>query len=94
VGKPTVGRRFERRTHRRHSLFMRAERGYPLTWSAKSDTHVRICVVTCSACQSDQQYKNEVGRNPPAFNSTSQPRFPSLCPKIESSSARNADGVL
>jgi single-stranded DNA-binding protein len=29
-----------------------------------------------------------------AFNSTSQPRFPSLCPKIESSSARNAGGVL
>jgi len=29
-----------------------------------------------------------------ASNSTSQPRFPSLCPKIESSSARNADGVL
>ena len=29
-----------------------------------------------------------------AFNSTSQPRCPSLCPKIESSSARNAGGVL
>jgi hypothetical protein len=29
-----------------------------------------------------------------AFNSTSQPRFPSLCPKIESSSARNVGGVL
>ena len=29
-----------------------------------------------------------------ASNSTSQPRFPSLCPKIESSSARNAGGVL
>ena len=73
---------------------MRAERGYPLTWSAKSDTHVRICAVNCSACQSAPQNKNEVGRNPSASNSTSQPRFPSLGPKIESSSARNADGVL
>ena len=29
VGKPTAGRRFERRTHRRHSQFVRAELGYP-----------------------------------------------------------------
>ena len=94
VGKPTVGRRFERRTHRRHSQFVRTERGHPLTWSAKSDTHDRICAVTCSAGQSGRQYKYEVGGNPPASNSTSQPRFPSLCPKIESSSARNAGGVL
>ena len=94
VGKPTASRRFERRTHKRHSLFMRAERGYPLTWNAKSDMHVRIGVVACSAGQSGPQNKNKVGRNPPAFNSTSQPRFPSLCPKIESSSTRNADGVL
>jgi len=68
-----AGRHFERRTHRRHRLFMRAELGYPIAWSAKSDTHGRICAVTCSAGQSDPQYKNEVGRNPPAFNSTSQP---------------------
>ena len=89
-----AGRCFERRTHRRHSQFVRAKGGYPLTWSAKSDTHGRICAVTCSAGQSGPQNKNEVGRNPSASNSTSQPRFPSLCPKIESSSARNAGGVL
>ena len=73
---------------------MRAQRDYPLTWSPKSDTHGRIYALTCSAGQSGRQSKNEVGRNPPASNSTSQPRFPSLCPKIESSSARNAGGVL
>jgi hypothetical protein len=77
VGKPTAGHRFERRPHRRHSQFVRAERGYLLTWSAKSDAHVRICAVTCSAGQSGPQYKNEVARNPPAFNTASQPRFPS-----------------
>ena len=87
-------RRFERRTHRRHSQFMRAEPGYPITWSAKSDMHGRICALTCSAGQSGRQSKNEVRRNPPASNGPSQPRFPSLCPKIESSSARNAGGVL
>ena len=94
AGKPKVSRRFERRAHRLHSQFMRAELGYLLTWSAKPDTHGRICAVTCSAGQSGPQNKNKVGRNPPAFNSASQPRFPSLCPKIESSSARNAGGVL
>jgi hypothetical protein len=73
AGKPTVGRRFERRTHRRHSQFVRAERGYLLTWSAKSDTHVRICAVTCSVGQSGPQNKNEVWRYPPASNCTSQP---------------------
>jgi single stranded DNA-binding protein len=73
VGKPTASRRFERRTHQRHSQFVRAKRGYPLTGSAKSDTHGRICAVTCSVCQSGPQNKNEVGRNPPVSNSTSQP---------------------
>jgi len=29
AGKPTASRRFERRTHRMHSLFVRAELGYP-----------------------------------------------------------------
>ena len=89
-----AGRRFERRTHRRHSQFVRAKRGYPLTGSAKSDTHGRIGAVTCSACQSDQQSKKEGWRTPPAFKSISQQRFPSLCPRIGSSSARNAGAIF